>query len=128
MSADNGIYILETKDEFRVIHAQAIENIYWHFDCCDNPNVVEIDNDDIYYHERCTNCGTEDPLGRMKDTINPQMLKMYFGGSKVFKTRKEAEGEAYRMLKEAEYCGICEYGIQNIRGFEDKEFPNAKIQ
>ena len=35
MSADNGIYILKTpKDnnegfEYRVIHSQAIENIYW---------------------------------------------------------------------------------------------------
>jgi len=28
MSADNGIYILESLDGFRVIHAQAIENIY----------------------------------------------------------------------------------------------------
>lgn len=28
MSADNGVYILKTKDQFRVIHAQAIENIY----------------------------------------------------------------------------------------------------
>lgn len=27
MSADNGIYILKTKDGFRVIHAQAIENV-----------------------------------------------------------------------------------------------------
>jgi len=28
MSADNGIYILQSKDGFRVIYAQAIENIY----------------------------------------------------------------------------------------------------
>ena len=28
MSADNGIYILESKDGFRVIYAQAIENIF----------------------------------------------------------------------------------------------------
>lgn len=31
MSADNGIYILECKDQYRVIHAQAIENLYWTF-------------------------------------------------------------------------------------------------
>ncbi len=31
MSADNGIYILKTKDQYRVIHAQAIENLYWSF-------------------------------------------------------------------------------------------------
>lgn len=29
MSADNGIYILKTKDSFRVIHAQAIENLFY---------------------------------------------------------------------------------------------------
>ena len=28
MSADNGIYILQTLDGYRVVHAQAIENIY----------------------------------------------------------------------------------------------------
>lgn len=29
MSADNGIYILKTKDSYRVIHAQAIENLFY---------------------------------------------------------------------------------------------------
>ena len=32
MSVDNGIYILKTKDQYRVTHAQAIENIYWEYD------------------------------------------------------------------------------------------------
>lgn len=32
MSIDNGIYILKTKDnQHRVIHTQAIENIYWSY-------------------------------------------------------------------------------------------------
>jgi hypothetical protein len=31
MSADNGIYILKTKDQYRVIEAQAIENLWWSF-------------------------------------------------------------------------------------------------
>ena len=32
MSADNGIYILKTKEgQHRVIHAQAIENLWWSF-------------------------------------------------------------------------------------------------
>ena len=30
MSADNGIYILESKDGFRVVYAHAIDNIYEH--------------------------------------------------------------------------------------------------
>lgn len=29
MSADNGIYILKTKDQYRVAHLQAIDNIHW---------------------------------------------------------------------------------------------------
>lgn len=29
MSADNGIYILKTKDSYRVRHAQVIENLFW---------------------------------------------------------------------------------------------------
>ena len=34
MSADNGIYILKLKDQYRVAHLQAIENIYWsEFEC-----------------------------------------------------------------------------------------------
>jgi hypothetical protein len=31
MSADNGIYILKTKDQYRVICAQAIENLWWSY-------------------------------------------------------------------------------------------------
>lgn len=31
MSADNGIYILKTKDQYRVIQTQAVENLYWSF-------------------------------------------------------------------------------------------------
>lgn len=31
MSADNGIYILNLADQSRVIHAQAIDNLWWSF-------------------------------------------------------------------------------------------------
>lgn len=31
MSADNGVYILKTKDQYRVTDAHAIENLYWSF-------------------------------------------------------------------------------------------------
>lgn len=37
MSADNGIYILDLKDQSRVIHAQAIDNLWWSY----------IDNDTV---------------------------------------------------------------------------------
>lgn len=29
MSADNGVYILKTKDQYRVAHLQAIDNVSW---------------------------------------------------------------------------------------------------
>lgn len=29
MSADNGIYVLKTKDQYRVAHLMAIDNVYW---------------------------------------------------------------------------------------------------
>jgi hypothetical protein len=31
MSADNGIYILNLKDQSRVIHTQAIDNLWWNY-------------------------------------------------------------------------------------------------
>jgi hypothetical protein len=41
MSADNGIYILKTKDnQYRVIHAQAIENLYFSFLDSENKALV----------------------------------------------------------------------------------------
>jgi len=44
MSADNGIYILETLgSEFRVAHLQAIENIYW-----DDDSNSEVVNGKMY--------------------------------------------------------------------------------
>ena len=126
MSADNGIYILQSLDGFRVIHAQAIENIYWHFTCCDNPNVIEKKIGDIYTVEICKNCNTERPIGVMKNEINPCFLKQYFGGCKIFKTKEESLLEAERIYNEIlndDYCPIIEYGIQFIRGWENKDFP-----
>jgi hypothetical protein len=31
MSADNGVYILKTKDQYRVAYAHAIENLWWNY-------------------------------------------------------------------------------------------------
>lgn len=41
MSADNGIYILKTKDQYRVTEIMAIDNIYWsHTDGNHYPKLV----------------------------------------------------------------------------------------
>jgi len=95
MSADNGIYILQTKDGFRVIEAQAIENLwYW---------------------------GWEDGPG---SGLNPRYLKKYFGKAERFCTEEEAWKEASRLFKEIMDGDfpILEYGITPI--FEPEvEFP-----
>jgi len=124
MSADNGIYILHSKDGYRVAHLQAIENIYWWDTCCDNPNVVEKEHDEIYVIPICLNCGTERPDAEERSEICPKRLKEMFGDAKYFETREEAFEEACRMYNEImndDFCPIVEYGIQFIE--YDKEFP-----
>ena len=101
MSADNGIYILQSKDGFRVIHAQCIENLWW----------WEKENTNPKQWER-------------RNELNPKELINYFGNSKVFRTEKEVFKEAKKLYKEIEYnYYIVEYGICFVRGWEDKEFP-----
>jgi len=98
MSSDDGIYILKSKDGYRVAHLQAIENLWWWDDISD-----------------------------YKDEINPSVLKELFQGCKVLKSREEAVGEAIRLYKKSVgddfYPQIPEYGIKFINGWEDKEFP-----
>ena len=97
MSADNGIYILQAKDGYRVVHAQAIENLWWWDD------------------------GTEDKRWK----LNPKYIFDYFGNCKVLKSRQEALAEATKIYDELmkSEMPIVEYGIQSIDGWEDKEFP-----
>ena len=96
MSADNGIYILQSSDGYRVIHTQAIENLWWWGD---------------------------EP--KTESEINPKYLKSYFGKAPTFKTRNEAWDEALRMYNEIMNGDfpILEYGICIIPGWEDKPFP-----
>lgn len=94
MSADNGIYILNCRDGFRVGHLQAIDNIYW-------------------------NCRRkEDP------EFNARELFMYFQYSKVYTERLEAMKEAidtYEEIMNSDFP-IVEYGIREI-GSGNFEFP-----
>lgn len=96
MSADNGIYILKAKDGYRVVHAQAIENLWW-WD--------EMQNDSY--------------------ELNPKYVFDYFSRSPVFKTKRRAHAYAdmlYNEIMDSD-CPVIEYGIQFIQGWEDKEFP-----
>jgi hypothetical protein len=128
MSADNGIYILKTKDGYRVKHLQAIENIFWWPTCCDNPELVEqpLDPNDMCYHDYCANCETLDPDWERREEINPAVIYDFFSDSRVFETEEDALNEAdflYISITRDDFCGIVEYGIQMINGLEDQPFP-----
>ena len=86
MSADNGIYILKTKDQYRVTHAQAIENIYWEYDsryAC-------------YINERT-------------NKLVPTRVVEYWGGCKYTRSAEKAQQIAESMLRR---IGFVEYGIR----------------
>jgi len=127
MSADNGIYILKTLDGYRVILAQNIENLYWWetWSCCGNP-VPAVKDGENY----CIHCGNTLPAHEKRDEINPLELAEYFGRCNVLKTEKEAWEEAqslYEAIMEDDYCPILEFGVQFIKGYEDKEFPTHLV-
>lgn len=102
MSSDNGIYILQTKDGYRVTHAQAIDNLYW------------------WGKEM-----NEAELSEKRNEINPKELIKYFGKCKLFKTEIDALKKATKLYKEilTDPNCIIEYGISFIHGWEKKEFP-----
>lgn len=107
MSADNGVYILKTKArfpeidsdyEYRVTHAQAIENIHW-------------DQEKGDYRED----------GR----FTPEIAFDYFGRCQVFRTSLEATQFAHAL---ADDIDILEYGVcvldhkdQIFETFSEKE-------
>lgn len=102
MSADNGIYILETPigsnksiQEFRVVHAQAIENINW--------NSEKSNFDHEYW--------------------NKEALIDYFGECKVYKSQLEALEAASEMAKD---YTMLEYGISSIEC--PIPFPNVSCR
>lgn len=93
MSADNGIYILQTEsqnggDEFRVAHLQAIDNISW-----------------------------DEDLGLHTDNLDKQIknARDMFQGAEIFKTEDQAFQKARDLAKEIdEDGGYLEYGISSI--------------
>lgn len=74
MSADNGIYILHTADQYRVVHTQAIDNLYWsHVD------------------------------GMMDAPVSARILEI-FGKSRFTRSKKRALFIAYNMLEKLDRC------------------------
>ena len=110
MSADNGVYILVSRGrktrkgyqkEYRVIHAQAIENITWQ---PDYPDYMVQDSE-----------------------LNRSEVLAYFGNARVFTDRRIAEGYAQRIFDEVmEGFGIVEYGIVWFDEFAHIPFPKPQ--
>lgn len=106
MSADNGVYVLVSrgrktqhghKKEYRVIHAQAIENIEW------SPDY---------------------PVGSGEMLLNREYVLSYFGEARVFTDRRVAEGYAQRIYDEwVKDFGYVEYGIVWFDEFAHIPFP-----
>lgn len=97
MSADNGIYILQTLDGFRVKHTQAIDNLYW----WEGETRNEINPDTL---KECF--GLCDVLKTKEEAL-----------MKASKMEEEIANSS---------CPILEYGIQMIHGWENKVFPNSE--
>lgn len=107
MSADNGVYILVSrgrktrrghKTEYRVIHAQAIENIIWQPDY---------------------------PDGR-KPMLNREVVLEYFWETRVFTDRRVAEGYAQAIYDDVMWnFGDVEYGIVWFDEFGQIPFPKG---
>jgi hypothetical protein len=94
MSADDGIYVLQTYGpEYRIIHAQAIDNIYSEY-------IVE------------------------SHTWTPDVdaIVNHFGKSKVYKTLDEAWDFALQMEEDVGYCeyGLCL--IRDFREYDFSDF------
>lgn len=101
MSSNNGIYILKSKDGYRVSHAQAIENLYW-------------------WH-------LEDTRWEQRKEINPYYLWLYFSKSFFFKNKTYAyhyAEELYNDIINDDFCPIVEYGICEIE-YNDY-FPDTR--
>jgi len=84
MSADDGIYILETKDQYRVIHTQAIDNLWW----------SHIDR-------------------RSHSELIPTRIVEYYGQLKSYKTKDEVKNRAFELYDLSKPYDP-EYGIQTI--------------
>lgn len=95
MSADNGIYILQSQDGFRVMHAQAIENMEW-----------------LRYEPSKTGY-----IRAITDEEKKTACKEYWEKAPFFATKEEALKHAFEIEQEimdSEFP-VLEYGVSIIR-------------
>lgn len=86
MSADNGIYILKTKDQYRVAHLKAIDNVYW--------SVID---------------GNWDTREKARGRYVPTRVLEMWGPCKYTRSKEVAFRIARRMAGRLQ---TCEYGIR----------------
>ena len=106
MSADNGIYILETDGpEYRVMHLQAVENMDWHV-CSKHKTDYHFGNDG---RENCPECHT----GYCDhNECKLMQVREMWGRSPVFYNVEDADKYAGKTHDE---YGWTEYGICSIK-------------
>ncbi len=116
MSADDGIYILETgisKKEYRVAHLQAIENIAYDkdapdFEWCNQSGSINKNHD----FRTCPSCRARQKKFHSDDpNVHIRNARDMWGNCQVFTTEADAMHKAMELYRE---CCICEYGIQTI--------------
>lgn len=122
MSADNGIYILKLKDQYRIIHAQAIENLWWSH--LDNKKHGEMIPTRIY--ERYSN---SPPINNLETTYQTvfemaQSCTILEYGIQMFELDKTWE----QIIKEAkEYAKLEIEAIKN-NGFDWQAYYIPKLE
>lgn len=122
MSADNGIYILETRKgnekEYRVAHLQAVENVYWHM-CSVHKDDYQFGNEiedaqGIRKTENCHECHT----GECRHSkCHIQQARRMWDKSQVYASKDKAFTKAnvmYDDIMDEDFCPIVEYGISSI--------------
>ncbi|MBD5157329.1 MAG: hypothetical protein HDT13_06830 [Butyrivibrio sp.] len=88
VSADNGIYILKTKDQYRVAHLRAIDNVFWSYAGDSRKRTVVSQN-----------------------RLVPTRVVEMWGGCKFTRSREKALKIAYRW---AGRLPVCEYGVKIV--------------
>lgn len=96
MGADDGIYILEAADGYRVIHDQGMQNLFW---------------DDIKKQQ--------------SDDINLYRLYLRFKDAQVLKNKRDAEKQATRLEDNRikRWGCPCDRGIIRINRLSNSPFP-----
>lgn len=110
MSADNGIYIIHFLDQSRVIHTQAIDNLWWSFETFSS-TLSTYDGDD--WVEQMIHISNQKGSSSNVDKMVPTRIVEYYSGAKPM-TRQKALDWAFKKEEEIlsdDFCPILEYGI-----------------